>query len=80
MYVSFYIMICCWFDKIESFFVWIDSEIVYIQDNIEKMVEVGNQIKDLVDVLRKSMGIFFKILFFYFWGDDGVDGKKFGFG
>jgi hypothetical protein len=80
MYASLHIMICCRLDKIESSLARIDSEIAHTQDNIEKTVEVGNQIKDLVDALRKSMGIFSKTLFSYLRGDDGADGKKFGSG
>lgn len=73
-------MICCRLDKIESSLVRIDSEMAHTQHNIEKTVEVGNQIKDLVDALRKSMGVFSKALFSYLRGDNGADAKTFGSG
>lgn len=73
-------MICCRLDKIEASLARIDEEVTRARDNIEKTAQVGSQSKDMLDSLRKSLGIFSKTLFAYLRGNEGADANAAGGG
>ncbi|KAM5357284.1 hypothetical protein ACJZ2D_016421 [Fusarium nematophilum] len=73
---SLFIMTCSRLDKIETSLARIDGELVRTRDNIERTAQAGSQSKEMIDGLRKSLGIFSKTLFAYLRGDEGIDGKS----